>query len=135
VGWRQASLDETGSHRLDALERLGDAALVVGERNGDGERLADEKQPRRVGALELDGPREAQQVVFVRLDDDVRGLDLAYSQRSGNPLRQILQQLLLLDRRHIDEHDGARLEQHRHAAARSAKGQWVSKTRPRVPAP
>jgi hypothetical protein len=59
----------------------------------------------------------------------VRGLDLAYSQRSGNPLRQILQQLLLLDRRHIDEHDGARLEQHRHAAARSAKGQWVGRKR------
>jgi hypothetical protein len=52
---RQTPLDQTDGDRLDALERFGDAAFVVGERNRDSQCLANQKQPRRVGALELDG--------------------------------------------------------------------------------
>ena len=122
----QLPLLEAGSDRHDTIEVLGNAALVVGQGDADRHGLGEQQQTLGRVVFESDCAVGNGLIFAIRIDDNLRGLAFALGKRLNESSCETLDDCLLLEGVHADEHGRTEAKQGDSPAARRLEGERIA---------
>ena len=106
---------EFDRERLDDVENRVDLALVATERDGLGERVGDDEKALRRETLDLNRAAGRDRLVAVGGDFEDRGFVFEPVAQPADARLQLVEHVLLFERRQADHHRDAEAEQGDHA--------------------